>query len=180
MKPLTLMNKAVTREALLSMAEKIEGAWIGLRIAGLLLILTGWKSTAVAKLFNLSRPSVISWIKKANEEGLGSVEDKTRSGRPGKLDEEVAKTLKEALSRSPEEYGINRFRWDGIVVVEFLKKSLSISLKPRQARNWLHKLGYVRKRPVHQYIQASEEGVEKFRQGVKKTSRESKGVSKEE
>jgi transposase len=151
-------------------------AWIGLRIAGLLLILTGWKSTAVAKLFNLSRPSVISWIKKANEEGLGSVEDKTRSGRPGKLDEEVAKTLKEALSRSPEEYGINRFRWDGIVVVEFLKKSLSISLKPRQARNWLHKLGYVRKRPVHQYIQASEEGVEKFRQGVKKTSRESKGV----
>jgi transposase len=176
MKPLTMTNKAVTRKALLSMAEKIEGAWIGIRIAGLLLILAGWKSTAVAKLFNLSRPSVISWIKKANEEGLLSVEDKPRPGRPGKLDERVVNALKAALSRSPEEYGINRFRWDGVVVVEFLKKNLSISLKPRQARNWLRKLGYVRKRPVHQYIQASEKGVKEFRQRVKKTSEESEGI----
>src|SRR3989337_4372526 len=89
MKPLTLTNKVVTREALLAMAEKIEGAWIGLRIAGLLLILAGWKSTAVAKLFNLSRPSVISWIRRANEGGIASVEDKPRPGRPGKLDEKV-------------------------------------------------------------------------------------------
>lgn len=176
MKPLTLTNKAVTRKALLSMAEKIEGAWIGVRIAGLLLILAGWKSTAVAELFSLSRPSVISWIKRANEEGLVSVEDKPRSGRPGKLDEKATSTLKEALSRSPEEYGINRFRWDGVVVVEFLKKNLSISLKPRQARNWLRKLGYVRKRPVHQYIQASERGMKEFRQSVKKISRESEGI----
>ena len=170
MKPLILTNKAVTREALLAMAEKIEGAWIGLRIAGLLLILAGWKSTAVANLFNLSRPSVINWIKRANQEGIVSVEDKPRPGRPGKLDEKVARTLKEALSRSPEEYGLSRFRWDGVVVVEFLEKTFSILLKPRQARNWLRKLGYVRKRPVHQYIQASDKGVKEFRQGLKKKS----------
>jgi transposase len=170
MKPLTLTNKAVTREALLAMAEKIEGAWIGLRIAGLLLILAGWKSTAVAKLFNLSRPSVISWIRRANQEGIVSVKDKPRPGRPGKLDEKVTHTLKEALSRSPEEYGLNRFRWDGVVVVEFLEKTFSILLKPRQARNWLRKLGYVRKRPVHQYIQASDKGVKEFQQGLKKKS----------
>src|SRR4030067_3561823 len=93
MKPLTTTNKEITREALLSMAEKIEGAWIGLRIAGLLLILSGWKSTAVAKLFNISRPSVIEWIKKANREGGGRVEDKPRFGRPGKLSEEASKGL---------------------------------------------------------------------------------------
>src|SRR4030067_3851989 len=104
MKPLTTTNKEITREALLAMAEKIEGAWIGLRIAGLLLILSGWKSTAVAKLFNLSRPSVISWIKKANEGGVTIIEDKPRSGRPGKLDEKVGSILEEALSKSPEEY----------------------------------------------------------------------------
>jgi transposase len=170
MKPLTLTNKAVTRAGLLAMAEKIEGAWIGLRIAGLLLILSGWKSTAVARLFNLSRPSVIGWIKRANEEGIVSVKEKPRPGRPGKLDEKVTHTLKEALSRSPEEYGLNRFRWDGVVVVEFLAKTFSILIKPRQARNWLRKLGYVRKRPVHQYLQASDKGVKEFRQGLKKKS----------
>ena len=82
----------------------------------------------------------------------------------------MAHTLKEALSRSPEEYGLNRFRWDGVVVVEFLEKTFSILLKPRQARNWLRKLGYVRKRPVHQYIQASDKGVKEFQQGLKKKS----------
>ena len=170
MKPLTLTNKEITREALLSMAEKIEGAWIGLRIAGLLLILSGWKSTAVAKLFHISRPSVIEWIKKANREGVGSVEDKPRLGRPGKLNEEVSKVLEDALGKSPQEYGLNRFRWDGVVVVEFLRKNLSIGIKPRQARNWLKRLGYVRKHPVHRYLQASEKGVKEFRQSVKKKS----------
>lgn len=174
MRPLTITNEDVTRGSLLKLAEKIEGAWIGIRIAGLLLILSGWKSTAVADLFNLSRSSVIQWIRRANEEGIASVEDKRRSGRPGKLDEKLARVLEEALSKSPEEYGLSRFRWDGVVVVEFLKKNLGISLKPRQARNWLNKLGYVRKRPVHYYVQASDKGVKEFRDGLKKKSGKSK------
>ena len=170
MKTLTITNKGVTREALLTMAEKIEGAWIGVRVAGLLLILSGWKTTSVAKLFNLSRPSVISWVKKANEEGIKSIEDKPRSGRPGKLNKKTASVLEEALRNSPEEYGLSRFRWDGVVVVEFIKKRLGISLKPRQARNWLKKLGYVRRRPIHYYVQASDKGIKEFRQGLKKKS----------
>lgn len=168
MKPLIITNKNITREALLTMAEKVKGAWIGIRIAGLLLILSGWRATAVAELFNLSRPSVISWIKRANKEGITSIEDKPRSGRPGQLDDKVSRALQEALSKSPEEYGLSRFRWDGVVVVEFIKKNLGISLKPRQARNWLKKLGYVRKRPIHNYIQASDRGVKEFRQSLKK------------
>lgn len=174
MRPLTITNEYLTRDSLLKLAEKIEGAWIGIRIAGLLLVLSGWKSTAVAELFNLSRPSVIHWIKRANEEGAASVKDKPRSGRPGKLDEKLASVLEEALSKSPEEYGLSRFRWDGVVVVEFLKKKLGISLQPRQARNWLNKLGYVRKRPVHYYVQASDKGVKEFRDGLKKKSNKSR------
>jgi transposase len=170
MKPLTIINKEINREALLGLAERIEGAWIGIRIAALLLILSGWRSTAVAEIFNLSRPAVIAWIKRANKEGLTAIEDKARSGRPGKFNAKVAKELEEALKKSPEEYGLSRFRWDGIVVVEFLKRKLNISLKPRQARNWLKKLGYVRKRPIHYYVQASEDKVNEFKEGLKKSS----------
>lgn len=168
MRPLTITNKSITRDALLTMAEKIEGAWIGIRIAALLLIMSGWRSTAVAELFNLSRPAVIAWIKRANQEGITSIEDKARSGRPSKLDAKVTKVLEEALSKSPGEYGLSRFRWDGVVVVEFLKKKLDILLKPRQARNWLKKLGYVRKRPIHCYVQASNRGVKEFKESLKK------------
>ena len=91
MKPLTITNQNITRKVLLTMAENIEGAWIGIRIAALLPILSGWKTTAVAEVFNLSRASVINWIKRANEEGIAMVEDKYRSGRPGKLDKEVSR-----------------------------------------------------------------------------------------
>ena len=174
MKPLQIIHDEVTREALLQKAELIKGAWIGIRIAGLLLLLSGWKSTAVAKLFNLSRPAVIGWIKKANAQGLKCLEDAARPGRPGQLTEKVAKQIEEALGKSPEEYGLSRFRWDGIVVVEFLKRQFDIYIKPRQARNWLNKLGYVKKRPVHFYVQASRHSVEEFRKGFKKKSVKSK------
>ena len=174
MKPLQLLHPEITRQSLLQQAELIKGAWIGFRIAGLLLLLSGWKSTAVAKLLNLSRQSVIGWINKANRQGLSCLEDDARPGRPGQLNENVVQQLEEALARSPEEYGLSRFRWDGIVVVEFLKRRLDISLKPRQARNWLKKLGYVKKRPVHGYLQAPGHSVEGFRKGLKKKSVKSK------
>lgn len=40
-KALTVTNKAVTREGLLQLAEELPGAWIGIRIFALLLILGG-------------------------------------------------------------------------------------------------------------------------------------------
>ena len=99
MKPRTITNRNITREVLLMMADKIEGAWIGIRIAGLLLILSGWKSTAVARLFNLSRPSVNKLDKKVNEEGVTSIEDKPRPGRPSKLNEKVVGVLEEGFKQ---------------------------------------------------------------------------------
>src|SRR5439155_25987125 len=56
---------------------------------------------------------------------------------------------------------------------EFLRKECNVELKPRQARNWLKRLGFVLKRPVYRYIQASNKGVARFRRGLKKNSTES-------
>ena len=91
---------------------------------------------------------------------------KTSTGSSGKLDEKITNTLKEALSRSPEEYGLNRFRWDGVVVVEFLEKTFSILLKPRQKSKLALEMGYVRKRPVS--LQGLSIRVKEFRQGLEK------------
>ena len=80
MKALTLTNKSVTREDLLKMAEKVPGAWMGIRIAALLLFLEGWKSTQIANLFGLTRWSVVRWVQKINEKGIGGIEEKKRPG----------------------------------------------------------------------------------------------------
>src|SRR5438309_2979252 len=155
MKPLKISHSAVTSKALLRMADSIPGAWIGIRIAGLLLLLSGWKSTAVRRLFGLSRQAVVDWVGKANRQGLNSIYDVARSGRPTRLDRVAQGKLEKALAKSPEQFGLPRSRWDGVVVVEFLRKECNVELKPRQARNWLKRLGFVLKRPVHRYIQAS-------------------------
>jgi transposase len=171
MKALTITSKTITREVLLGMARRVPGAWIGIRIAAMLLLLEGWKSTKIAGLFGISRWSMVKWIHKVNKEGLEGIPDKPRTGRPCRLDDNVLKDLEEALEKSPVEFGLKRNRWDGIVVVEYLKRFHGIHLKVRQAQRWVKKLGFSLQRPIYRYVQATSEGVEKFRVIVKKTPR---------
>ncbi|MCZ6452214.1 MAG: helix-turn-helix domain-containing protein [Deltaproteobacteria bacterium] len=173
MKPLKLSHPSLTRKTLLREAETIPGAWNGIRIAGLLLLLAGWKSTAVSRLFGVSRQAVVDWIGKANRKGLDSVVDEPRPGRPTRMDPATRRKLEKALTKSPQDFGLHRTRWDGVVVVEFLQKVCNVQLHPRQARNWLKHLGFVLKQPIYRYIQATNEGVGKFRRGLKKNSTES-------
>lgn len=169
MKALSINHPAITREALLEMAETISGAWIGIRVAGYLLMLSGWNSTRVAELFDLSRNAVVKWIRKANQMGLEAIDDRPRPGRPPRIDEKIVKELDEVLSRSPKEVGISRSRWDGVMVVEYLKKQHQITIHVRHAQRLIRKLGYSLRRPIYRYVQASEEGVKAFRKELKKT-----------
>lgn len=141
MRALTLTRPEFTRNALLRMAEEIPGAWIGIRIAILLMVLSGWKSTEIAGIFGLSRCGTVKIIQRANREGLGAIEDHPRPGRPSLLSEEVVQELQEALSNSPQDYGLSRKSWDGTMVVEYLKKFNSISIQVRQAQRVMRKLG---------------------------------------
>ena len=91
MKALTVTNQAVTREGLLQLAETVPGAWTGIRIAALLLMLDGLKSTRVAELFGISRWSMVKWVQRVNGEGLSGVEEKPKPGRPARFDTGVRK-----------------------------------------------------------------------------------------
>lgn len=70
MKALSLENPLVTHQSLLKLAVKTPGAWLGIRIASMLLVLRGWRSSEVAELFNVSRWSVVKWIQRTNRQGL--------------------------------------------------------------------------------------------------------------
>ena len=170
MKALSIKHSAVTRESLLRMAEEIPGAWIGIRIAGYLLILSGWTSSQVAEMFGLTRWAVVKWIHKANEEGLQAVKDRPRPGKPSQFSEDIMGELEQTLSKSPKEVGIARQRWDGVVLAEYLKRSYHINVHVRHAQRLIRKLGFSLRRPVYRFVQASQEGVEEFCEEVKKNS----------
>lgn len=178
MKALTLIHKEMTQENLLEMATAIPGAWVGIRIAAYLLILKGWRSSQVADLFGLTRCAVVKWIRKGNEIGVQAVEERSRPGRPSLFDGPLRKELDEVLSRSPKDFGIPRVRWDGIVLAEYLKRFHQITIHIRHAQRWIRKLGYSLRQPVYRFVQASDEGVEAFRQELKKTPTDEKGQKK--
>ena len=169
MRALSITHPDITKERLLQEAEKIHGAWIGIRIAGYLLLLSGWKSSQVASLFGLTRWSVVKWIHKANQEGAEALWDGDRKGRPSRFDEVMMRKLDKALSKSPKEHGLSRTRWDGIVVVEYLKRTYQIDIHVRHAQRLLKQLGYSLRRPIYRYVQASDKGVKEFYNELKKT-----------
>jgi transposase len=140
MRALTVTNRAVTREVLLRKAEKVPGAWVGLRIAAMLLVLEGWRSTDVARLLHVARWSVVKWIRRANEEGVSALEDRKRSGRPCRLSVAIQRDLEKALQTDPKQFDLQRNRWDGIVVVEYLRRVHGVRLKVRQAQRWIRRL----------------------------------------
>ena len=149
MKALTLNHPGLTREALLRLADRTPGAWLGIRIAVLLLILAGWKSSHAAELFGLTRWTVVKWIQRANKEGAEAVLDKQRMGRPPRLNRKVMKKLEAVLANSPRKVGISYDRWDGSVLVTYLKKTYRIEIHIRHAQRILRSLGHSQRMPVH-------------------------------
>ena len=169
MKALSISQPEVTREELLALAKQIPGAWIGLKIAALLLVLEGQRPGWINALLGLSRMTLERWIHGVNQNGTTSLIPRPRPGRPTQLTPSVRKQLKQHLEKPPQEFGIARAAWDGPTLVVHLKKQFGIKLKVRQAQYWLHYLGYSLKRANYVYLQARAEDARHFRRELKKT-----------
>lgn len=170
MKALSIEQPEVTREKLLALAKQIPGAWIGLKIAALLLVLEGQHPGWISALFGLSRTTLVRWIHGVNQKGTMSLISLPRPGRPTQLTPPVMKKLKQNLEKPPQEFGLARAGWDGPTLVIHLKKEFGIKLKVRQAQYWLHYLDYSLKRASYVYLQARAKDARHFRRELKKTA----------
>lgn len=166
---LTLVHPEASRDSLLKAVREIPGALAGLKIAALLLILEGQRPGWIAEVLGMTRQSLNLWMHKVNEQGLASLKPAKRPGRPARLTTQVRRELEKHLEKSPEEFGLNRVRWDGPTLVVHLKSQFGIHLKVRQAQSWMHQLGYRMKRAGYTYLQARSEDAKKFQRALKKT-----------
>src|ERR1700681_746005 len=106
---LQLADPVTKRRELLALAERVPGAWIGLKIAALLLLVEGQRPRWIAEVLGLTRMSLSRWIHAVNEQGVDSLVPQPKPGRPAK----VRRELSAHLERSPQEFGLNRVQWDG-------------------------------------------------------------------
>ena len=166
---LELTHPQATRSRLIALAREIPGAWIGIKIAALLLLLEGQRPGWIAEVLGLTRMSLTRWIHGVNATGLPALRPKPRPGRPTRLAPPVWQALAAHLEQSPQAFGLPRVQWDGPTLVVHLKRQFGIALKVRQAQMWMHQLGYRLKRASHAYLQARTAEARRFQQKVKKT-----------
>ncbi len=168
MKALCLAHQEATREKLLALTKQVPGAWIGIKIAALLLVLEGQRPGWVSALFGVSRMTLERWIHGVNREGIQTLIPEPRPGRPTQLTLEVRRQLELHLAKAPQEFGLQRAAWDGPTLVIHLKKHFGLKLKVRQAQYWLHRLSYSLKRAGYVYLQARAKDSRDFRRDLKK------------
>lgn len=168
---LQLTHSEATRARLVALAKEVPGAWIGMKIAALLLLLEGQRPGWVTEVLGLTRMSLTRWIHGVNAQGLRALVPKPKPGRPGRLTPAVRRALTTHLEQSPEAFGLPRAQWDGPTLVVHLRRQFGIGLKVRQAQGWLHQLGYRLKRASHSYVQARTADAQRFRRALKKTPR---------
>ena len=171
MEPIDIHHPEVTRESLIASAKDIPGAWMGLKIAALLLIVEGQRPGWTARVLGLTRMSLNRWIRAVNATGLNALKSKPRGGRPSRLTPRIAREVEAHLEQSPQDFGLNRARWDGPTLVEHLKRRYGLKMKVRQTQIWMHQLGYRLKRASYGYLQARATDAQRFRRELKKTSK---------
>jgi transposase len=166
---LNLTHPSATKGQLLEMAREIPGAWEGLKIAALLLVLEGQRPGWIANVLGLTRMSLNRWIHRVNAAGVEAVPPRPRPGRTPRLTPNVRRVLEADLEKSPRDFGLNRTQWDGPTLVVHLKRRFGITLRVRQAQYWMHRFGYRLKRASYSYLQARAEDARRFRRQLKKT-----------
>ena len=169
MRAILLSHPEASREKLVLLAKRIPGAWIGLKIAGLLLLYGGQRPAWIAEVLGIPRASLNRWRQAVNTHGLQALRPELKPGRPSRLTSGIRKALEDHLKQRPEEFGLRRAQWDGPTVAEHVKRQFGIRLTVRQAQNWLHQLGYRPKRASYVYIQARKAQAKRFAQALKKT-----------
>jgi len=159
----------VSKEQLLALAAKVPGAWVGIKIATILLVLEGQRPGWISEVLGQTRMNVNRWTRVVNKDGVEALVPKKQSGRPVRMTPKIAAQLELHLEESPERFGLNRVRWDGPTLATHLQRQFGIKLKVRQAQYWMHQLGYRLKRANHVYLQAKAEDAKKFARNLKKT-----------
>jgi transposase len=130
------------------------------------------KTREIANLLGTSKSTVSYWICK-HKKGL-SLEDKSRSGRPAKIDSEKLEKLKLALHKKPisKRFGGQSMGWTTKMVVKYIQDEFQIQYTQRNVIKLLHKLGLSLITPRSQHIKDSKLARQVFKDDMgKKTSK---------
>lgn len=109
----------------------------------------GHSAPAIAEAWGLHVQTVRRGINAFNAEGLASLADKPRSGRPSKTGNGYVELLKEAVTRCPRDVGYPFSSWTLERLREHLARQTGTLLHPCYLSQVMRRHGIVYRRPKH-------------------------------
>jgi len=131
------------------------------RYFALYLLAQGKDAKDIAPDIGKNRIAVANWCHLYNEQGPEALHPDWAGTHPD-LDENEFEQLKQALLKHPRESGLNQGTWTGKLVSEFIKKAFGKTISLYTGINYIHRLGFSRKRPRKKLKKGDPKAQKKF------------------
>ena len=109
----------------------------------------GRKACEIAVMWGVTAATVLRTVQNFNSDGLKSLADKPRKGRPRKTTRRYISLLKEAVQKSPRDFGYPFSSWTLDRLREHLGREAGTLLNPRYLSQLMAREGIVYRRPKH-------------------------------
>jgi transposase len=109
----------------------------------------GEKTTEIAEMWDVTVATILRTIQNFNSDGLKSLADKPRKGRPRKTTNRYVGLLKEAVQKSPRDFGYSFSSWTLNRLREYLGHKTGTLLNPCYLSQLMAREGIVYRRPKH-------------------------------
>jgi len=109
----------------------------------------GKKTSEISEMWSVTAATVLRTIQNFNTAGLKSLSDKPRNGRPRKTSDRYIILLKEAVQKSPRDFGYPFSSWTLDRLREHLGHQAGTLLNPRYLSQLMARHGIVYRRPKH-------------------------------
>ena len=112
------------------------------------LLAEGCSYTAVAKASHHDPATLKRWWRKASKQGVRSLYETPRGGRPSKLSSQDRAEVLAAIKRAPMKIGLPGYEWTGPKLVTWIEMRFGAKISLRTAQNLLQKRGHNFLRPT--------------------------------
>lgn len=114
-------------------------------------VLLSWQGYAVAEIARITRQSkdtVRYWLHRFLQEGCDGLWEVPRSGRPPEITPAIELFLREAMVKSPREYGLAWPNWTTKLLSKLIQRRFKCKVSDECVRQHLHHVDGVCRRPT--------------------------------
>jgi transposase len=124
----------------------------------------GLSQAAAARTFDVSRTSVMKWLKAVERGGVNALRSRVRGRRPESLLKgwQAATIVKLISDRTPDQLKLPFMLWTREAVRDLIEQRFGLSVSPRTAGRYLARWGFTPQKPVRRAYEQSSQAVEQW------------------